>query len=112
MAEHDVFAMVSTGETFGLVYLEAMALGLITIGSRGEGIDGVIKYGFNGFLAEPNDADDLAVLFSEIAAMDQAERDVIINRAVETARGMSAEGMAREYLEKAVELGVKAAENS
>jgi glycosyltransferase involved in cell wall biosynthesis len=104
MAEHDVFAMVSTGETFGLVYLEAMALGLITIGTRGEGIDGVIKYGFNGFLAEPGDADDLAVLFGEIAAMSQPEREVLTSRAVETARHMSAENMAREYLNNALKL--------
>jgi glycosyltransferase involved in cell wall biosynthesis len=104
MAEHDVFAMVSTGETFGLVYLEAMALSLIAIGTRGEGIDGVIKYGFNGFLAEPGDAVDLAVLFGEIAAMSQPEREVLTSRAIETARYMSAGHMAREYLDNVLKL--------
>ena len=42
--------MISQGEAFGLVYLEAMARGCITIASRGEGFDGIIKDGINGFL--------------------------------------------------------------
>ena len=36
-------------EAYGLVYLEAMARGCITIASRDEGFDGVIKDGINGF---------------------------------------------------------------
>src|SRR5699024_2075087 len=51
MEEADVFVMVSSNETFGLVYLEAMAKGCITIGSKGEGIDGVIKDSENGYLS-------------------------------------------------------------
>ena len=49
MEESDVFAMVSSPETFGLVYIEAMAKGCVTIGSKGEGIDGVIVNNENGF---------------------------------------------------------------
>ena len=50
MDNHDVFVMISRNETFGLVYLEAMARGCITIASRNEGFDGVIEHGVNGFL--------------------------------------------------------------
>ena len=46
----DVFVMVSEPEAFGLVYVEAMSKGCITIGTKGQGIDGVIKHGENGFL--------------------------------------------------------------
>ena len=37
--------MISELETFGLVYIEAMAAGCITIASRNEGFDGIIKDG-------------------------------------------------------------------
>lgn len=54
MSESDVFIMPSENETLGLVYLEAMATGCITVGTKNEGIDGVIKDGINGFLVNPN----------------------------------------------------------
>ena len=38
----DCMVMISRGEAYGLVYLEAMARGCITIASRNEGFDGVI----------------------------------------------------------------------
>lgn len=42
--ESDVFVMISKNEAFGLVYLEAMARGCITISSRREGFDGNIRW--------------------------------------------------------------------
>lgn len=53
MRESDVFVLPSVGETFGMVYLEAMASGCITVCTKGDGIDGIIKNGENGFLTEP-----------------------------------------------------------
>lgn len=49
MLASDCFIMISKNEAFGLVYLEAMSAGCITIASRGEGFDGVIIHGVNGF---------------------------------------------------------------
>lgn len=43
MREHDIFAMVSHSETFGLVYVEALSQGLPVLYSKGQGIDGVFK---------------------------------------------------------------------
>lgn len=51
--ENDVFILPSIHETFGLSYLEAMSRGLITIGTKGTGIDGIIKNNENGFLLNP-----------------------------------------------------------
>lgn len=40
MRKNDIFAMVSHGETFGLVYVEALSQGLPILYSQGRGIDG------------------------------------------------------------------------
>lgn len=52
MRESDIFILPSKNETFGMVYLEAMASGCITICSKNDGIDGIIRDGVNGFLCE------------------------------------------------------------
>lgn len=49
MRSADIFALPSINETFGMVYLEAMACGCITVCSENEGISGVIKNGENGY---------------------------------------------------------------
>lgn len=54
MCDSDIFVLPSVGETFGMVYLEAMASGCITVCTKGDGIDGIIKSGENGFLVAPN----------------------------------------------------------
>lgn len=59
MQDAHVFAMTSKGEVFGLVYLEAMCASCIVIGSKGEGIDGVIIHGKNGILVNPDDVKEL-----------------------------------------------------
>ncbi|MCM1004364.1 MAG: glycosyltransferase family 4 protein [Candidatus Gastranaerophilales bacterium] len=52
MRESDIFILPSENETFGMVYLEAMASGCITVCRKNDGIDGIIKDGVNGFLTE------------------------------------------------------------
>jgi glycosyltransferase involved in cell wall biosynthesis len=52
MRESDIFILPSEKETFGMVYLEAMASGCITVCSKNDGIAGIIKDGINGFLSE------------------------------------------------------------
>jgi teichuronic acid biosynthesis glycosyltransferase TuaC len=56
----DVFALVSRLESFGIVYLEALALGKPVIASRGQGGEDFITDGENGFLVNPTDKHDLA----------------------------------------------------
>ena len=53
MRDSDIFILPSTGETFGMVYLEAMACGCITIATKDDGVDGIIKNQENGFLTIP-----------------------------------------------------------
>jgi phosphatidyl-myo-inositol dimannoside synthase len=55
----DVFAMPSTGEGFGFVFLEAMALGKPVVGAAAGGVTEIIEHGRNGLLVPPGDLDQL-----------------------------------------------------
>lgn len=98
MREADLFIMPSYHETFGLVYLEAMSSGCITIGSRGEGIDGVIVDRENGFLVNPYDVDEIARCLETIISFPEMELKQISDKAVETARMYSEENVSKQYL--------------
>jgi L-malate glycosyltransferase len=50
----DIFIMPSKRETFGLAYIEAMAVGLPVIYSKGQGIDGLFVEGSVGYAVENN----------------------------------------------------------
>ena len=98
MGRADCFAMASSPETFGLTYLEAMACGCYTIGSRGEGIDGVLVDGENGVLVTPGSVEEMA------AALDRyfTDREAVTamqRRAVETANGLTEEKVAQMLLD-------------
>ena len=59
LAAADVFAMPSFGEPFGLVFLEAMAMGLPVVALNSGGTPEVVIDGVTGLLSEPEDADQL-----------------------------------------------------
>lgn len=99
MEKADIFAMVSSPETFGLVYIEAMAKGCLTIGSKGEGIDGVIINNKNGFLCIPNDVENLKTTLEDVITLSIKEKKRIINNAINTASRLNNEELANEYLE-------------
>lgn len=102
VAEHlesaDVFVMISEAETFGLVYLEAMAAGCITIASENEGFDGIIKHGHNGFLCPAGDDVSLAKLIDKIRSMKPLELQAISENARKTAIEMTDDKVAEKYL--------------
>lgn len=54
MRNSDIFILPSKNETFGMVYLEAMASGCVTVCLKYDGIDGIIQDGINGYLVETN----------------------------------------------------------
>lgn len=95
----DCMVMISRGEAYGLVYLEAMARGCITIASRDEGFDGVIEDGENGFLCKAGDADELANIISRINALTASERQTISNNAIATAKSLTDYKAAKRYLD-------------
>jgi glycosyltransferase involved in cell wall biosynthesis len=96
----DVFVMVSEPEAFGLVYVEAMSKGCIAIGTKGQGIDGVIKHGENGFLSQARSVEALKEILFEINYMSYEDKIRVSNKAIETASSLTDSIVALDYLNK------------
>lgn len=106
---HDVmknascFTMVSKGEAFGLVYLEAMSSGCLVIGSKNEGIDGVIIDKENGFLCDSGNVEQLAEIYRYISNLDYDEKYRISNNAINTVKEFTDYKVAENYIKNIVE---------
>lgn len=100
MDNHSVFIMISRNETFGLVYLEAMARGCITIASRNEGFDGIIEDGKNGFLCKAGDVGELTTILARLKQMSQDALQRISQAAIATANELTDEKVADLYFKK------------
>jgi len=56
----DIFAMVSHGETFGLVYAECLTQGLPLLYTQGTGFDEMYPQGYVGYAVDSNSVDSIA----------------------------------------------------
>lgn len=92
----DCLIMISKSEAFGLVYLEAMARGCITIASRNEGMDGIIQNGVNGFLCEAGNALELSKI---LKGLNNLNTSSISQKAVETSSQFTDKKVAINYIE-------------
>ncbi|WP_020614570.1 glycosyltransferase family 4 protein [Sediminispirochaeta bajacaliforniensis] len=79
-----IFLLVSSNETFGLVYLEAMAYGCIVIGLKNEGIDGIIVDGENGFLCPDPSVASIEHILRKVLSLTQQEKKKILMNARNT----------------------------
>ncbi len=96
MAKARFFVMPSVREGFGIVYLEAMACGCVTIGTEDEGIADFIVDGENGFLVPPESPD--AIVEKIEACLAEPEwADAIAQRGQQGAREMTWEKNAKQY---------------
>lgn len=105
--EADVFILISKDEVFGLVYIEAMARGCIVIASRGEGMEGVIENGVNGYLCEAGNAEELASIIKQIQNLTDEERKRISEAAIATSLKLTDVAVAKDYIDTVVEFGKK-----
>jgi len=86
-AATEIFALPSTGEGFGLVFLEAMAFGKPVIGTNVGGIPDVVEDGQDGLLVDPN-----------VPALSCALRKLLCDRSFCDELGVRAkERVAREF---------------
>lgn len=104
MKEAQVFTLVSDAETFGMVYIEAMLQGCLTIASRGGGFDGLIKDGQNGFICNPGDDQMLKSIYRRIEGMTEQQRNTIGQNAIDTAVNFSEKLVAKRYLNKVLKM--------
>jgi glycosyltransferase involved in cell wall biosynthesis len=62
----DIFAMPSLVEALGVVFLEAMAAGLVPVATKVGGIPEIIQDGYNGLLVAPDAPDELSQAIIEL----------------------------------------------
>ena len=99
MRESDIFILPSVNETFGMVYLEAMAQGCITICTKDDGIAGIIKDGENGFLTLPISS-EIRKLLLNIKNLDDDSLKTLRYNSFQTIREYTSDKCAREYLQQ------------
>ena len=75
----DLFVLASENETFGQVYIEAMACGIPVIGTNVGGVPEIITDGYNGFLIAPGNPSILAQKIEEIFNNEQVRKGFIEN---------------------------------
>jgi len=99
ISQAQCFVMISEEETFGLVYLEAMSMGCITVASRNEGMEGIIEDGVNGFLCKAGDEHELAAIIAKINSLNIQDLKKISENAKQTALRLTDENVAKMYLD-------------
>lgn len=103
MSRAQFFCMPSVREGFGIVYLEAMASGCITIGTEGEGIADLIESGKNGFLVLAGSPEAIVQVVEWCLAHPQ-EADAIRQRGKQDAMALTWETNVKKYTDLFKEL--------
>lgn len=95
----DVFVLASENETFGQVFIEAMACGLPVIGTNVGGVPEIITDGYNGFLVPPNNSSVLAKKIT-LLLEDVGTREAFIANGLKTVdQKFTAQVLFTKYLE-------------
>lgn len=97
--QSECLIVLSKSEVFGLVYLEAMARGCIAIASRGQGMEGIIKHGQNGFLCNAGDKEELKRVISHINNLSAEQKRLISQEGIKTAQELSDKNVAKMYID-------------
>ncbi len=103
MKENQIFTLISDDETYGMVYIEAMLQGCLTIASKKGGFDGIIVDGDNGFICGPGNEEELISIYRRIKSMTVQERNDIGQKAISLAVHFSEREVAERYLNDVLE---------
>lgn len=83
MKASDIFIRPSLSEGLGNAFLEAMASGLITVGTNAGGIPDFLTDGETGFMVGIEDPQSIADTITRIRSLSEPEKDSIRSRAKE-----------------------------
>ena len=100
MREADCFVMVSKGETFGMVYVEALSQGCIVIASRDSCGKSIIAQGKNGFLVDCNNIKELSNLFDHLHTLQPETIIQLSINAMKSTQDMTESHLAKKLLDK------------
>lgn len=94
----EIFALPSTGEGFGIVFLEAMAFGLPVVGANAGGVTDIVQNNKNGLLVPPKSPD----------ALSEALATLLSDPSLRTNLGLNAkETIQNKYLFASLEKGLE-----
>ena len=99
MRENDIFILPSVNETFGMVYLEAMSQGCITVCTKDDGISGIIKDKENGFLTETY-VENIKKTILRIKNLTPENIETIRQNSIKTVKEYTSEKVAENYLQQ------------
>jgi hypothetical protein len=98
LSQADIFLLPSLRESFGIVFIEAMARMKPVIGSLGTGAEDIIADGVNGFLVDPSDQMNIAQAIERLI-IDADLRQKMGQAGLEIAKRFSWEANVRRYIE-------------
>lgn len=103
MRQSDIFVLPSVNETFGMVYLEAMASGCITVCAKNDGIDGIIIDGENGFITEPT-VSSIKSALQKIEKMTEEEVEKLLKKCYNTVKTYNLTDCAELYIKNILKI--------
>lgn len=98
MKTFDIFMLASKKETWGRVYLEAMAVGLPVILTANTGVYGIVKENSDALVVDPDDVKDITSKLESLI-LHPEERSLIAENGKKLASDFSWNNIAKQYLE-------------
>jgi glycosyltransferase involved in cell wall biosynthesis len=80
----DVFVSASEGEPFGIVMVEALALGVPVVGTTGGGAEEIVRNGVDGLLIAPGEPAELAQAIRNVLDGQSVLNPVSLRRRADT----------------------------
>ena len=105
-ASSDVFLFPSISESYGNVVIEAMASGLPCVIADGGGSRNFIQQGINGFLCQPNQADDYLDKITRLL-QDSALHQQFTHEGLRYSRALSWDDLAATYFQDLTSMATK-----